>query len=287
MSINEVNSDQQEQQPVIQEAEVSETHGASSPLDEPGVAETAETSASETPEPEKDDHRTVPLQALREERYLRQELNRQLQEATNKLKEFEEWKSKSETSVAEQARKAEDEKELQRFNNEPFQVLYEKIKTLETQVSKPAEQKNDNKNNDISSFISGKYEEVKAALPDYDEAYSRWSETTFNKYMGMGFDQEDAARLYARDEMDIIQAAQKTGKNPFMMVYEAVKATPAQPQKPKPGIIESVKQAATAPRSLATTTGKSPSTQEKSIDDMNDKEFSEYFKKLTKDAISY
>ena len=212
-----------------------EAEGTAEPAPEPAPEPEAEAEAeaeaepeseaeSEAePEPEKAPEKTVPYAALHEERQLRKEAAAENADMRDKVSRMEERFSMFQEATA---------APVADFDDDPAGHLKAQTEAqtkaiTEIQATQRAQAEAQEQQKQFSDFM-GHYSAAAAAFsegnPDFGAAYKHLAEQRTAIYKASGLDPRQIESSIQRDEIEVVQNAMQTGRDPAEAIYEVAKA---------------------------------------------------------------
>lgn len=176
--------------------------------------------------------KTVPYEALHEERVRRQELNRELADSKKQISTLEQNFQR----VLQKINQAE-EKQIPKYEDDPLEALrYEnnKLKEQVGHISEKDQKREEEYRNQIAEqqFLN-KYREDSFQFADqtkdYKDAYKFIVKSKLDEFREAGYTQQEANELLNNDEIGIAIKAYKDGVNPAERIYKLAKARGYQP----------------------------------------------------------
>ena len=202
-----------------------EAEGTAEPAPEPEAeAETEPEPESEAePEPEKAPEKTVPYAALHEERQLRKEAAAENADMRDKVSRMEERFSMFQEATA---------APVADFDDDPAGHLKAQTEAqtkaiTEIQATQRAQAEAQEQQKQFGDFM-GHYSTAAAAFsesnPDFGAAYKHLAEQRTAIYKASGLDPRQIESSIQRDEIEVVQNAMQTGRDPAEAIYEVAKA---------------------------------------------------------------
>ena len=202
-----------------------EAEKTAEPAPEPEAeAETEPEPESEAePEPEKAPEKTVPYAALHEERQLRKEAAAENADMRDKVSRMEERFSMFQEATAPPVADFDDDPagHLKALTEAQTKAITEIQATQRAQAEAQEQQKQ------FGDFM-GHYSAAAAAFsegnPDFGAAYKHLAEQRTAIYKASGLDPRQIESSIQRDEIEVVQNAMQTGRDPAEAIYEVAKA---------------------------------------------------------------
>ena len=219
-----------------------EAEGTAEPAPEPAPepeaeAETESEPESEAePEPEKALEKTVPYAALHEERQLRKEAAAENADMRDKVSRMEERFSMFQEATA---------APVADFDDDPAGHLKAQTEAqtkaiTEIQATQRAQAEAQEQQKQFGDFM-GHYSTAAAAFsesnPDFGAAYKHLAEQRTAIYKASGLDPRQIESSIQRDEIEVVQNAMQSGRDPAEAIYDVAKAH-GYTNGPKPGKTE-------------------------------------------------
>lgn len=208
------------------------------------VEQTATESQSETQPPvveqQQQEEKMVPLAALKEERYRRQELQQQLNTLTPKVEQMSQaFKRMEEQEAAKNQPKAPD------LYEDPSGNLDYRLKSIESFVegqNKIAEQskqwtEQQAQENQLLQQYSNAIGEYVKEVPDFANAHDYLLQQRAQQLSYMGYDQQTANQVLAAEEKAIVARALYNEESPAEAVYRVAKQFGYQPPTPEQQVV--------------------------------------------------
>lgn len=225
----------------------------------------------EAPQAKEPERKTVPLEALHEERLKRKELQKRLDELSEKFARADEraqilGKPKEtpppdpeEDPIGHQAWRAQQiEKQLQ-----------ERTKTDEEDRKKLARELENIK---YKQFIDHQERNFERSNPDYEHALKHFVKSQRDMLQDIGLEEEEIQREIDSELARIVNTAVEKRKNPAEAVYKMAQRLGY--KKPEPKKLEQIEKGVKASASLSTAQGKTHSTlTAETLAEMSDEEF--------------
>lgn len=251
--------------------------------------ETKPAAKEQEKEEEPDKKVLVPHQAFHEERERRKELQKQLAEAAEREKRWEERMSKL---MDMQAKKPEEEQFV-----DPLQRIETKVNEVVDKVNKTQEQTESEKkataeHNAFMQRYTSSVNDFTKATPDFTEAYNFLINARGKELADMGLNRQEIAQQLAQDEKLIVSRAFENEKNPGEVLYSLSKGRgyQAKEKAPQKKTVEDIDKGLKASKSLGSGGTKAgdkddlESLSPADLADMSQDEFDSFFAKMEKQA---
>lgn len=260
-----------EEAEVLEEAEEQELEAGEDKTEEI-LAEEADGETDKEPEKEADDkdERQVPLAALYEERYRRQELQRQVEEAQRKTERMEEMF----TRFREEALGAKEQQHIPKYEDDPegnlkgtIAALQKEVEAFKQQSTQQQEQsKGQAQQQQLLEQYASDVRAFSAEKKDFQEAYNHLAKAMDDDLKARGFeDPMERRNILQYEEGVMVGRALKSGKSPAEIIYNYAKARGYMNGKGEEDKLERLQKGADASKSLGNVKGKgdAPTTLER------------------------
>jgi hypothetical protein len=227
LSIEEVQGQPAPAEPAAEELSENPWEGedlAEAP-EEPVEPEAVEAPADEVPE-EKQEEKTVPYNALHEERMLRKEASAEAAVVREKMARMEE------RFAIMQERNATPPEPEPEFDDDPAAFLNQKVETQQAQLDAlmaqakgnvEAQAQQTNFNNMMGSYKAA-VDTYAETTPEVTEAYNALFTGRVADYEAAGYTEQEATQFAQQDEVSIVQKAFTDGVNPGERIMALAKA---------------------------------------------------------------
>lgn len=243
----------------------------------------AEAKEAVEPEPVKEQVKTVPHQALHEERERRKELARQLEETQAKQRLMEERFAKFlEEKQAPPPNVDENPVEYLKYTEKQLREQQERL-AQEFEAQRVQREQESQWNNFVTAYRN-QAQQFAEQTPDFDAAYQHALKTRIAEFVAGGVDEATAKTWATQEETAIVQRAFQDGVNPAERIYNMAKARGYTPkaQADNSAKMETLIKG-TQSKSLAGVGGQSPAPMSlEALAEMDDAEFEKHFEKIMK-----
>lgn len=244
------------------------------------------TESKAEPKIEKDDPETKYNNlkvALREERQEKAAFKKQLEDLTEKSRQFDAIRQELE----EHRRRKQEEEEKRRFEENPAEYLKTQVEALTEKQQRLLDESTRANQQQIehAQFMQAVQSQAAAfskETPDYGDAFTFIHDRRVKEYEVLGVPPEEWEARFNQESVQFAALAMQQGKNPAEMVYKMAGAwgyTKAQPKQPAETEIERLQAGQTAAQTLSRG-GAGEESVLKKIEDMSDDEFEKYWSQL-------
>jgi hypothetical protein len=175
----------------------------------------AQETASE-PEPEHD--RKVPLKALQEERAKRAEYERQVAQYQQQLAEYQAWAAQMQQQQMGQPEQSQAEPDPE---TDPIGALKHAREQLRQFREMQEQQAYEQQLNMVASQAVAQFRQQ---APDYNDAYNYARQSRAQELMAFGAPENAIPQILHREEMQLVDQAYRSGRNPAEVIYSFAKA---------------------------------------------------------------
>jgi hypothetical protein len=163
----------------------------------------------------------VPLEALREERERRREVQAQLQVLESRMEQI------LEAMQNQRQVEPEDKEEPVTYEEDPMGYLKRQIEVLNQQLGvtakMAAEERRMAQFNEMRNSVAAAEQAFAAQTPDYWDSVKFLQQRRIDELEALGYNEQQIAITLGQDTANIVSAAYRQGKNPAQFVYEMAK----------------------------------------------------------------
>jgi len=203
---------------------------------EPGSEEAPPSGEEEQAQKQK----TVPYDALHEERMRRKELQDELRQLNDKfapmqerlaiLDRLEARLNSRQTEEQQREQQEQQQREQLEFEADPIGALRKEVRGMKDEATQTKQQLEEARQQQEQTYalqtrIAGQVREFMKDTPDYSDAFNFLMERRFGDYRAMGVSDEGELRAaFDTEAMQLAAAAMSRGKNPGQVAYEMAKS---------------------------------------------------------------
>jgi hypothetical protein len=251
-------------------------------------AEAEAVEAEGKPEPE--EHRTVPYQALKEERAKRQDRDRELEKLNSRIEALVNHLNQpapqpEKPAADEDPEPSPEEDAYGHITWQMRQIRKEQAKLAEGYQSQQTDAQRRAQLQQINRVASESVKRFSADVPDYADAYQHYRQQRGAQFQLQGYNAQQAQQALNNEELQMIVKAGNLGRDPAELVYEWAKTYGYQPRQAEAtaGDDQPAKLPKPAPKSVSGMAGKPVAKKATATDiaKMSDQDFAAYMSKLT------